>query len=230
MQLLANFRKMLNERRAQTAVDTAQPTLARTVAGMDLAERAALMIVAHAILRDATQDYGMAVVANPSKLPREKVVELLSRLGAAHRRLTVSLDAVSEHVSGDIVYAGVLRQVRATEVAIVTVGVGFDRTLIPVVKQTWRWLWQARTHAVDGVRLIRAFERAISDRALPASQPKDPEKMARLATRLPEMFRPSKPAQAGKDGAAGAARPAPASRPAGKPAPAAAKPAAARRK
>jgi FAD/FMN-containing dehydrogenase len=196
MRMLDNFRKILNERRARDAIDVAQPALARTVAGMEMAERAAVMIIAHAMLRDATQDYGMAVIANPSKLRKEKVAEFLTRLGRAHRRLTASLDAVSEHVAGDLVYAGVLRQIRATEVVIVTVGMAFDRTLVAVVKQTWRGLWQARTHAVDGVRRIQSFERAMHERALPASQPKDPEKMARLATRLPEMFKPV--SQAGK--------------------------------
>lgn len=196
MRMLDNFRKMLNERRARDAIDAAQPALARTVAGMEMSERAAVMIIAHAILRDATQDYGAAVVANPMKLSRERVTELLTRLGGSHRRLTASLDAVSEHVAGDEVYGGVLRQIRATEVAIVTVGMAFDRTLVALVKQVWRGLWQARTHAVDGVRLIQTFERAMHERALPASQPKDPEKMARLATRLPEMFRPVRPPQA----------------------------------
>jgi hypothetical protein len=202
MRMLDNLKMMINERRARYAIDVAQPALARTVAGMEMAERAAVMIIAHAMLRDATQDYGPAVVANPSKLRKEAVVEFLTRLGGAHRKLTASLDAVSEHVAGDLVYAGVLRQMRATEVVIVTVGIAFDRTLVPLVKQVWRGLWQARTHAVDGVRLIRSFERAMHERALPASQPKDPEKMARLATRLPEMFRPAsrpgRPAAGGK--------------------------------
>src|ERR1700732_2384709 len=103
--MLSNFRKMLNERRARDAIDVAQPALARTVAGMEMAERAAVMIIAHAMLRDATQDYGMAVIANPSKLRKEVVAEFLTRLGGAHRRLTASLDAVSEHVAGDLVYA-----------------------------------------------------------------------------------------------------------------------------
>lgn len=212
MRMLTNFRKMLNERRARDAIDVAQPALARTIAGMEMAERAAVMIIAHAMLRDATQDYGMAVIANPSKLRKEAVTEFLTRLGTAHRRLTASLDAVSEHVAGDLVYAGVLRQIRATEVVIVTVGIAFDRTLIAVVKQTWRGLWQARTHAVDGVRLIQSFERAMHERALPASQPKDPEKMARLATRLPQMFKPtgqaskSKAASSDKSAAGSAAK------------------------
>ncbi|MGY3582443.1 hypothetical protein ACVIGB_000633 [Bradyrhizobium sp. USDA 4341] len=192
LSILDKAKRVLNERRARAAVDAAT-LVVRTMSSLPAAERSAVMIVAHAMLRDAAVDYGKDIVANPTKLPKTDLAEILARLGATHRKLSASLAAVADHVAGDVVYKGTLRQIRATEVVIVTVGMAWDKALLVPARQAWKAMWAARTHAVDGVRLIMAFQAAMHERALPESQAGGPEHMARLATTLPAMFRPKTP-------------------------------------
>lgn len=184
---------MLNDRRARGAVDAAS-LVVRTISALPPAERSAVMIVAHAMLRDAAKDYGKEVLSNPTKLPKTDLAEILARLGVSHRKLSASLAAVADHVSGDVVYKGTLRQIRATEVVIVTVGIGWDKALLVPARQVWKSMWTARTHAVEAVRLVMAFQTAMHERALPASQAGGPEQMVLLATTVPAMFRTKAPA------------------------------------
>ena len=189
LSILDKFKQMLNERRARDAIEAAA-LVVRTVSALPPAERSAVMIVAHAMLRDAAVDYGKEILGNPTRVPKTELAEILGRLGAAHRKLSGSLAAVADHVSGDVVYKGTLRQMRATEVVIVTVGMAWDKALLVPARQVWKSLWAARTHAVEAVRLVMAFQTAMHERALPAGQAGGPEQMAQLATTLPAMFRP----------------------------------------
>ena len=188
MSILEKMKRMLNDRRARGAVDAAA-LVVRTISALPAAERSAVMIVAHAMLRDAAIDYGKEVLSNPTKLPKVELAEILARLGASHRKLSASLAAVADHVSGDVVYKGTLRQIRATEVVIVTIGMGWDKALLVPARQVWKCMWTARTHAVEAVRLVLAFQSAMHERALPESQAGGPEKMVVLATTVPAMFR-----------------------------------------
>jgi hypothetical protein len=164
-------------------------------------ERAAVMIVAHAMLRDASIEYGAALISRPTAIARPVLLEFVARLGTAHRKLGASAEVVSGRSSDDMILQGVLRQLRATEIVIITVGVVLNRSLAGAVREVWKTLWAARGNAVDAVRLLKEFERVMNERALPASQPRDPERMARLATTLPAMFKASAPKAGVKTGA-----------------------------
>lgn len=216
LSILDKAKHLLDERRARAAIDAAS-LVVRTITAAPAAERSAVMIVAHAMLRDAAGDYGKDILGNPMRLPKTDLAEILARLGATHRKLSASLAAVADHVAGDVVYKGTLRQIRATEVVIVTVGMAWDRALLVPARQVWKAMWAARTHAVEGVRLVVAFQSAIHERALPESQSGGPEHMARLATTLPAMFRPKAGQSQAGSTARAPAKPQSAAKPAGTP-------------
>jgi hypothetical protein len=116
-------------------------------------------------------------------------VALLARLSQAKRRLSLTVDTVADLRADDPVFTGTMRQIRATDVMLATMGgsvhPGASRTAI----ECWRLLWEGRRHVAAAVRLLRAFEAATGTRALPSSQPRESEAIAALGTTLPAPLR-----------------------------------------
>lgn len=180
---------LFDERRAREAVEECLPTLVRSLEALDGPERAATMIVAHAIWRDAADEYGQGFIERPSRIPKRDVVSFLARLARAKRRLVLSVESVVDLKASDPMYLGTMRQLRATEVMLTTLG----SAVVPAAPKTavrcWQVLWEGRRHAVSAVRLLRSFEIATKTAALPSSQSGRPDDMAQLATRLPPALR-----------------------------------------
>lgn len=216
----------LKERRARSVVEGVLPALPEGVQLLGRADRAATLAIANAMLEVAAASWGPDALRDPAALPKRTAAEAVLVLAGHHVRLrTEQLEPMQRRNMDDIAYSQAMRQLRATELLIGTLGGCLLDSKPAGVRASWKMLWEAREHAVEGGRTLAAFMRHARARPVPACK-SAPGKLTaadlvRLCSTLPPFLRPRKAAEPGKPAAKPGAKQAPqraAARPAAPPA------------
>lgn len=160
--------KFLRVRRARTVVEQVSSGIAENIALLPPVDRAATLAIANAMLLAAAEPWGKDIVLNPYGLHRDVAVELVFEL--AQRQTHILNDVLvplQKRNMDDVLYAQSMRQLRAVEVLISTVGV----SIVPEAKDSaiagWKMMWKARGNAEDAASVLVQFHKHAGSRPLP---------------------------------------------------------------
>ncbi len=158
----------LKERRARSVVEGVLPSLPEGVQLLGRADRAATLGIANAMLEVAGSTWGGEALRDPASMPRRAAAEAVLVLAGHHVRLrTEQLEPMQRRNMDDVAYAQAMRQLRATELLIGTLGGCLLDARPAGVRASWKMLWDAREHAVDGGKALAAFMRHARARPVP---------------------------------------------------------------
>lgn len=193
-----NFFKV---RRARTVIEQVGVGLEEGLSAMPPAERSAILAIANSMLLAAAAQHGKDVINNPFGLSTSVSVALVFELASTQTAIIDGfIEPMRDRGMGDVIFAQAMRQVRAVELVLATIGV----SLVPEMKQKavhgWKILWNARPHAADGVALLQQYASHSRSRPL-ADVPNmtmDGNRVRSLASSVPPFLRSKKPASVAK--------------------------------
>lgn len=158
-------------RRARSVVLNTLPSLPESVRLLSPVDRAATLAIANAMILVAADTWGTAAKSNPSSLKRKATAEMVMVLAAHHITLVRErLEPMQKRNMQDIAYSQAMREIRATELLICTMGASLVEGRKPGVAESWKLLIEARAHAVEGAKALAAFARHAKVPPLPQSK------------------------------------------------------------
>lgn len=215
-------------RRARTIVQHVMSGLERGVQDLSPVDRAAVLSIVNGLIDLTADKWGEQVASDPGSIKPEVLADIVIKLAETHSRTLVErLEPVQERGMGDVSYAQAMRQVRAFEVTIATLGrYLIDGSLDPLTR-SWKLLAASRSNANEAAISMMRFAALSHSDPVPTSRrlrgPVKEADVVRLATSLPLFLTKRRPAPApvksskpvargltagGKTGSAVAAKPA----------------------
>ena len=188
------------ERRARAVVQNTMPSLPEGIQLLAPVERAATLAIANAMLEAGADAWGPGVLKSPSALAKGVAVEAVLVLAAHHGRLRESLESMQRRNMDDVAYSQAMRELRATEVLIGTLGAVLVEGRKPPVNEAWKLLWSARDQSLAGAKALAEFYHHTKASPVPRSKVRPGKLKAAdlvlLASTLPPFLqkRPAKPA------------------------------------
>lgn len=194
----------LRERRARTIVAQVCPDLADGIGMLSPVDRAGVLAIANALLEVTAEAWGKEVLRKPASLGKDTISDIVCKLADHHSRvLKELLEPLSDRGMEDISYAQAMREIRASEIVIATLGAPLTGTKQPSVAQSWKLLWAARGEAAEAAQTLMRYAKHAGADPVPRTKarrgPPKQDDIARLASTLPPFFqkrRPAKPAGA----------------------------------
>ena len=182
--MLSFFRR----RRARTIVEHVRSSLMAGLAALSGPDRAAVMAIANALIDVAAERWGAAVANRPMTLDPDLASEIVVALSESHERVFEErLQPISNRGMEDVAFAQSMRQLRAYEVVIATLGASGS-----VVGEAWKLLWLARDNAAQGAEELRRFSKFADADPVPRSKKlrrrAELADLVRLSTTLPAFF------------------------------------------
>lgn len=194
------------ERRARAVVQSTLPSLPEGIQLLGRVDRAATLAIANAMLEAGADTWGPQVLRNPNLLPKPACIEAVLVLANHHGQLrTQALEPMQRRNMEDVAYAQAMRELRATELLIGTLGASLVDGRKPAVNEAWKLLWESRDQALDGAKALVDFAKHAKALPVPKAKARPGKTMGadlvRLASTLPPFLR-RKPAKAAADPAA----------------------------
>ena len=185
------------ERRARTIVQQVKTDLVRGIQDLSPVDRAAVLSLVNTLIDLSADKWGPAVAVKPVTLRRDIAADIVTKLADSHSRvLTERLEPVQRRGMKDVTYAQAMRQIRAYEVTIATLGIVLLDGPKDAVAQVWKLLWASRDHAAEAAASMMRFGAQAGIDPLPLSRRlRGPIKAAdieRLASSLPAFLSRSK--------------------------------------
>ncbi|AOG03476.1 hypothetical protein BSY19_5114 (plasmid) [Bosea sp. RAC05] len=164
--------------------------LVRGLQDLSPVDRAAVLSLVNALIDLAADKWGPGVAVKPAGIKRDVAADIVAKLASSHSRvLTERLEPVQKRGMKDMTYAQAMRQIRAYEVVIATLGVCLSEGPKDAVMQAWKLLWASRAHAGEAAASMMRFGTHAGIDPLPLSRRlRGPIKSAdveRLASTLP---------------------------------------------
>lgn len=163
----------LRVRRARTIIEQIGPGLADNLAKLPLVDRAATLAIVNAMLLAGGQQWGPKVAQAPHRLTKDTATEVIFEL--AERQSQVLNDVLiplQKRNMSDVVYAQAMRQLRALELMIVTMGAAIDPLASRRAVAGWKVLLKARASASEAALVLIQYSQHAKARPLPAIQGK----------------------------------------------------------
>lgn len=184
-------------RRARTIVEQIGVNLDQGLIAMSPAERSATLAIANAMLLAASKKWGKGILTAPQNTMRKVAVDIIFDLAAVHSTIINSdISEFNHRGVQDISFSQALRQVKATEIVLATIGCAIVPETKNRVIPAWKTLYNARTHAKDALKLLIQYGKFAKTSPLPSvpGMKIDSQKVLQLATSAPPFLRPKKPA------------------------------------
>lgn len=188
--MLSFFRR----RRARTIVEHVRSSLMAGLTALSGPDRAAVMAISNALIDVAAERWGAAVANRPMTLNPDLSAEIVVALSESHERVFEErLEPIANRGMDDIAFAQSMRQLRAYEVVIATLGAAAaDKSSGSVVGEAWKLLWLARENAAQGAEELRRFSKFADADPVPRSKKlrrrAELADLVRLSTTLPAFF------------------------------------------
>lgn len=203
----------LRVRRARTVVEGVIPSVPEGVQLLSRVDRAATLGIANSMLQVGAEEWGDEVLQAPARMQPRRAAEAVLVLAGHHVRLrTEALEPMQRRNMDDIAYAQAMRELRAVELVIATLGAVLLDTKPAGTRAAWKLLWDARDRHLDGAKALADFARHA--KASPVLRPKSrrgkltPAELVTLCSTLPPFL--------SAKGGEGNASAKPAARPVGK--------------
>ena len=188
--MLSFFRR----RRARTIVEHVRSSLMAGLTALSGPDRAAVMAIANALIDVASDKWGAAVATRPMALEPDRAADIVVALSESHERVFEErLQPIAGRGMEDIAFAQSMRQLRAYELVIATLGAAAaDKSSGAVVGEAWKLLWLARGNAEQGAEELRRFSKFANADPVPRSNKlrrrAELADLVRLSTTLPAFF------------------------------------------
>lgn len=192
------FVRMLNfikVRRARSIVEQVGVDIVDSLSALSPADRAATMAIANAMLLAASKRWGKAVLDAPETIETKSAMTMVFELAAMHQNVVSGyLEPMRHRGMQDVTFAQGVREARAAEIVVATVGMALIPESRQRVVQAWKVLWNARTEAEDGIALLLQFASHSKTSPFPAIGIRmDKPKAMQFATSIPPFLRPKTP-------------------------------------
>lgn len=194
------------QRRARTIVQQVKTDLVRGVQDLSPVDRAAVLALVNSLIDLSADKWGQAVALKPASLKPDVAADIVGKLADSHSRVLIErLEPVQRRGMKDVTYAQAMRQIRAYEVAIATLGIVLLDGPKDAVAQAWKLLWASRNHAAEAAASMMRFGAQAGIDPLPLSRrlrgPVKEADVERLASTLPVFLTRNKNAPSTKSGA-----------------------------
>lgn len=183
-------------RRARTIVEQATVSLEAGLTALAPAERSATAAIANAMLLSASHRWGKSILEAPQTLPAKTAADIVFELAAVHSDIVAGhLQPLSHRGVEDVSMAQAMRQARACELVLATIGAGLAPDGRTVVRNAWKLLHASRGSANDGVVLLMQYANHAKSSPFPSIPgfKIDRGKAVQLATSIPPFLRAKKP-------------------------------------
>jgi hypothetical protein len=149
----------------------------------------------------AADQWGQAVLRAPSKLPPDVAAAAVLSLASHHANLVrEGLEQMPERGMEDVGFAQAMRETRATEVLIATLGTCLNEGPKGDTAAAWGLLWKARQSAPQAAEALRQYGRHAKADPVPRSRKRlqgaSLADLAKLASSVPPFLAARKPAAA----------------------------------
>jgi len=180
-------------RRARSIVEQVGLGLAESMSALSPAERSATLAIANAMLVAGSRKWGRAVLDSPKSLSEKEAMEIIFELAAMQSQVVNGYLAPMRHRGmGDITFAQGMRQTRAAELVIASVGMALVPDAEHRARPAWKVLWNARSEAEHGVSLLLQYASHSKSSPFPRipGVKMDKAKAMQYATSVPPFLRP----------------------------------------
>lgn len=185
--------------RAKVVVQSVMPGLREGIQSLAPVDRAATLAIVNAMMEAAADQWGQGVLTAPTKIPRDTAAQAVVSLAAHHAKLVRDgLGRMQDRGMGDVAYAQAMRETRATEMLIATIGSCLHEGSKEEVAAAWGLLWKARGSTAEAAETLRDYARHAKVDPVPRSRRRlhaaGRADLERLASSVPPFLRPRKPA------------------------------------
>jgi hypothetical protein len=187
--------RFLRVRRARTVVEQIVPTLLEGLKALPEVERACTMAIANAMLLAAAKERGSQILSDPYSLEAGLASDIVMEMAGIHGGILHEiLVPLHKRNMGDVMYAQSMRQIRAMEVVMVTIGGSLAPEVRFYAREGWKILWSGRNHGEDAASTLIQFAKHARSRPLPSIPGKQITRadIVRLAASVPPFLRKKK--------------------------------------
>lgn len=156
-------------------IAAAARSLHRSFASVPAIDKSLILLLCNAMMKSLAQSHGDAAYKNPSRLPEAVRNEILTELSTARSTILQVVKGVSEAVLPSYRKASI-RQLRATEVLLLTLGIYATRSKAQrsILMSCWKAMWKERDNLSTGLTVLRAEEKELGTLLIPQTNPRKP--------------------------------------------------------
>jgi hypothetical protein len=188
----------VKERKASAVMAALVPSVPTLIRTATPTERAAALVLSNVLLIVGSRAWGRSLLISPAKMERDVVVEALCIMADEHARLEGTAAALNGRAISDPALSAFRWELMANEIVTLTIGMGLDPSVRPIVYGSWKSLWAARRFGEDAIKAMAYYAKSYSVEPTPKIDGKRPDvaMLRRLGQTLPPMFRNKKKASA----------------------------------